>query len=555
MKYFITSALPYANGALHFGHLAGAYLPADAITRHLRLLNHEVKFISGTDEHGVAIMLNAKKANKSYKDYVNYWHAQQKSLFDKFQVEFDFFGQTSSDYHAEEVRIWFNELYEKGFIETREDKQLFCNDCKNHLPDRFVEGECYLCKHPKARGDECPSCGAWIEPTKLISPVCKICNSKNIKEVSVTQYYLLMNKYYHGFKAWLETKRGKWRKTVFPYLESLAKEKLEDRAISRDLDWGIDVPLPEAKGKKLYVWFDAPIGYISNLKECLRREKSSDHYLDDWANNSNVTIVNFIGKDNIIFHGIIFPVMSMICGRSRPVDDLPANQYLVLNDQKFSKSDGVSVSFDAVAAIDKYGPDALRYYLYSILPELSDSSFDWKDFEAKVNNELANNIGNLINRCLKFFHKNWVDGISVKSWGAITSSEAFKKLKIKIEEGNEELSNYRIRQGLDVVMKMGHEINTFFSDLAPWAQIKTDQLAAQETILKTSLMIVVLAIRLEPYIPNLSGKILDLYSTKFTDEVKRQIYIGDFNALKDIFGDHVILKNAPDALVPKIEIA
>ena len=279
-KHLITSALPYANGPIHFGHLAGAYIPGDVYYRHLKNCGEETIHICGSDEHGVAIMLNAKKANKNYKEYVDEWHEQHKRVFEKYDIVHDYFGQTSSEYHAEEVKEWFNSLNEKGYIGTKDGEQLFCNDCKNHLPDRFVEGQCYKCDYESARGDECPNCGELIDSIKLINPVCKICDSQNISQVTVTQYYLLMSKFHSEFREWFNSKKDFWRKTVWPYVNSLTEKELVDRAISRDLDWGIDVPLAEAKGKKLYVWFDAPIGYVSNTKEFFKSVGRDDDYIN-----------------------------------------------------------------------------------------------------------------------------------------------------------------------------------------------------------------------------------------------------------------------------------
>ena len=263
-KYLVTSALPYANGPLHFGHLAGVYIPADIYTRHRKLQRERAIHICGSDEHGVAIMLNAQKAKVPYQEYVDGWHKEHKALFDSFDINFEYFGQTSADYHAQEVLPWFKSLHEKGMIEPRDGQQLQCNDCHNHLPDRFVSGTCYECGYEHARGDECPNCGIIIDSVKLINPECQICGSKSIKEVTVTQYYLTLSKAHEKYRSWLEKKIPDFRKTVGNYVDSLTKENLHDRAISRDLDWGIDVPLAEAVGKKLYVWFDAPIGYVSN---------------------------------------------------------------------------------------------------------------------------------------------------------------------------------------------------------------------------------------------------------------------------------------------------
>ena len=296
---------------MHFGHLAGVFIPADTYTRHLKLTGKKAIHISGSDEHGVAIMLSAKKAGKGYKEFVDGWHANHKVLMDSFNVDFDFFGQTSADYHAKEVTPWFKALHEKGMIEPRDSQQLQCNDCHHHLPDRYVQGKCYNCGYDEARGDECPNCGIIIDSVKLIDPVCQICGSQNIKETTVTQYYLTLSKAHTEYRKWFEENSAVFRKTVKGYVDSLTKENLHDRAISRDLDWGIDVPLAEAVGKKLYVWFDAPIGYVSNTKKWLEETGSSEDYKKDWWQNPETKIEHFIGKDNIIFHCIIFPVMSM----------------------------------------------------------------------------------------------------------------------------------------------------------------------------------------------------------------------------------------------------
>ena len=546
-KYLITSALPYANGPIHFGHFAGAYLPGDMFTRHHRLLGHKCKHICGSDEHGVAIMLNAKKEGKDYKEYVDGWHKNHAELFKRMEVDFDFFGQTSADYHAEEVKTWFDKLNDKGLIGTKDNQQLYCNDCNNHLPDRFVEGTCYSCASTGARGDECPDCGILIDSVKLKDPICKICGSRNIKEVTVTQYYLLLSKYHKEFREWFETKEGFWRKTVYPFVDSLTREGLHDRAISRDLDWGIDVPLPEAKGKKLYVWFDAPIGYVSNLKQHLKETGSLEHYLDDWFKSDDVELTHFLAKDNIIFHTIIFPVMGMASGVINPPYDVPANQYLNLEGKQFSKSRGWYVDLDQ--AISDFGSDALRYYLISILPENSDSSFSWSDFQAKINGELANNVGNLVNRCLKFFHKNWNEGLEAEYFSDF-DKEKFQK---HILEHKSLLDSKQFKKGLEKVMSISAEVNTFFSDLAPWAQIKDDEEAAKKTIALTSEMIFILGILLRPYLPILSSKILSLYRDILSDGNMKEIYSGNLDVLERVFVSGLKINGTPDALVPKIE--
>ncbi len=549
-RFLITAALPYANGPIHFGHMAGAYLSSDVYNRHRKLQGHETLFISGSDEHGVAIMLNAKKAGEEYQEYVNKWHNEHANLFKEFAVEFDYFGQTSADYHEEEVIRWFKSLHEKGFIGTQDCQQLYCNDCHNHLPDRFVEGTCYKCDYEAARGDECPNCGEFIDPVKLTNTVCKICGSNNIKEVTVTQYYLLMSKYHKEFRAWFATKQG-WRKTVYPYVDSLTKENLVDRAITRDLDWGIDVPLPGTEGKKLYVWFDAPIGYISNTKKYLMDTNSDQDYLKDWWNNADVELSHFIGKDNIIFHTIIFPTMSMASGIAKPADQVPANQFLNLEGKQFSKSTGHYV--DAHAAMKDFGQNALRYYLLSILPESTDSSFSWEQMQAKVNNELANNIGNYLNRCLKFTQKNWPDGMPGEYFSGFAASEGGAELKADLQELHEYLDSSQIKKGIEKAMNIGQKANNFFSDNAPWAQIKVDKDLAGKTLAYSSLYALCLGVVFAPFLPKLSADILNHFKEKLNDDIKTKIYNGELEVLNDLFANGHHFSEKVEALVPKIE--
>ncbi len=550
MKYLITSALPYANGPIHLGHIAGVYLPADIFTRHKKLKGENAIHISGSDEHGVAIMQNAQKAKKSYQEYVNEWHKIHKDLFEKYDIKFDFFGQTSAPYHKEETLKWFNDLIDKKLIERRAEQQLQCQDCKNFLPDRFVEGECYVCGYAEARGDECPSCGTWIDPLKLLKPVCKFCNSKNVSAVDSFQWYLMLSKSHQEFQKWFETKKNHWRKNVVPFVESLTKDNLVDRAITRDLDWGIDVPLPEAKGKKIYVWFDAPIGYVSNTKQYLKEIGSKEDYIKDWWAAKDVTIVNFIGKDNIIFHSIIFPVMSMGTGFVNPVTDLPANQYVNLEGKQFSKSKGWYV--DADEAITQFGSDALRFYLTSLIPETSDSSFTWKGLELKINSELANNIGNFINRVMKFSAKNWPEGMKTEKFNAFFTDHQ-KGVEDFIKEYHDLLDSYQIKRGQEHLLALGSKVNQFITERAPWSEFKVDQEKAGETIAISTAYVLVIGTFFSPYLPQLSKSILSYFGLTSESEVVKKIYQGDMKALKDFFAHDFKLQVDPQGLVPKID--
>lgn len=551
MKHLITSALPYANGPLHFGHIAGVYLPADIFTRHKKLKGEKAIHISGSDEHGVAIMQNAQKAKVPYQEYVNNWHKTHKALFDRYEIKFDFFGQTSSDYHREETLKWFHKLHDKKFIEKKDEKQLQCQDCKNFLPDRFVEGECYVCGYKEARGDECPDCGTWIDPLKLKNPVCKFCNSKNVATVDSFQWYLKLSKYHSEFSTWFNTKKSTWRKNVIPFVDSLSKDELVDRAITRDLDWGIDVPLPEAKGKKIYVWFDAPIGYVSNTKKWLETIGSKEDYLKDWWQNKDVTISNFIGKDNIIFHAIIFPVMSLSSGIVNPVNELPANQYVNLEGKQFSKSKGWYV--DADEAMDLFGSDALRFYLTSLIPETSDSSFTWKGLELKINSELANNLGNFVNRSMKFLKSKWPEGIPGRSFEAFKSEGRVAELEAFFKAHHELLDSYQIKRGQEHIMELGGKVNLFITEKAPWTQFKSSPDDAAQTIATASVYTLALGVLLQPYVPGLSQKILEYFGLESSDRRVGEVYQGNIQTLLTHFENGFKLEVEPAGLVPKID--
>ncbi len=545
-RFLITAALPYANGPLHLGHIAGVYLPADIYARHCRLLGRETLFVSGSDEHGVAIIQNAQKANQDYQSYVDSWHQEHKNLFQKFGISFDFFGQTSADYHHRETKEWFKALDEKSAFEKRGILQLQCQSCSNWLPDRFVEGTCYVCGYKKARGDECPDCGTWIEPLKLIEPVCQFCGGREIESREVTQWYLKLSSFQAVYEKWLEGKSG-WRKTVYSYLQSLAKEGLPDRAITRDLDWGVDVPLEEAENKKLYVWFDAPIGYVSNTKEYLKQNGLPEQDYQKWWQNPDTQISNFIGKDNIIFHGIIFPLMSLISEKANPVDELPANQYLNFMGKQFSKSQGHYVETDKV--LEEFGVTALRYYLCTLIPENSDSSFDWQEFEARVNGELANNIGNFLNRSLKFANKNFAEGFSDSALEQARNSKVLQETGVLFEEMKQELDCFNLKKALDKALKIGHTSNEYFSEQAPWGLLKTDPAAAEIVLAASVFLGLQIGLAFSPFLPELSEQLRQIFL------VSEESWKSGYQRPENLFGlgkDKLKIAGEIHALVPKI---
>jgi methionyl-tRNA synthetase len=337
---------------------------------------------------------------------------------------------------------------------------------------------------------------------------------------------------------------------VVPFVESLTKDNLVDRAITRDLDWGIDVPLPEAKGKKIYVWFDAPIGYVSNTAQFLKESGSKEDHIKDWWGNKDVTIVNFIGKDNIIFHSIIFPVMCLGTGFVNPVTDLPANQYVNLEGKQFSKSKGWYV--DADEAIAQFGSDALRFYLTSLIPETSDSSFTWKGLELKINSELANNVGNFINRAMKFSASKFPEGIKAEKFDAFFASHA-SEVESFIKEYHELLDSYQIKKGQEHIMGLGSKVNQFITERAPWTEFKTDPEKARETIAISTAYVLVIGTFFAPYLPQLSQSILSYFGLDQKSDLVQKIYRGDLKAMKEFFSKDFKLMVDPQGLVPKID--
>lgn len=549
-KYLVTSALPYANGPLHFGHLSGVYIPSDIYVRHRRMQGQRVVHICGSDEHGVAIMISAEKEGLDYKSYVNKWHAEHKELFKRFEVDFDFFGRTSEPYHKDEVLVWFDLLYKNGFIGKASEKQLYCIDDKRFLPDRYVEGTCYVCNYPNARGDECPNCGEWIDPTRLKNPVSKISGSRNIEVREAEHYYLLLKKMETEFRKWFATKEKEWRPVVTGFVKGLLEAGLIDRAISRDLEWGIDVPLAEAKGKKLYVWFDAPIGYVSNTKQWLKETGSKEDYLKDWWDADGVEISHFIGKDNIIFHAFIWPCMIMGSRRTHMPTEVPANQFVNLEGKQFSKSSGWYI--DARKAVDTFGADSLRFYLSGLIPETGDSSFSWNDF-ASAHEELGNKFGNFINRALTFIEKYWPDGLPAEAFDKALGHPELAKIKGFHDRIIASLDQFEFTKARAELILFAQSANEFFQAQAPWKAIKTDQNLAAEILALSTVYIAIMGTLISPFVPGLSRKMLAHFEGYLSEEAIRKIYSGDYAPLKTAFAQGWKNPKKAEILVPRIE--
>ncbi|MEM5880886.1 MAG: methionine--tRNA ligase, partial [Candidatus Aenigmatarchaeota archaeon] len=366
-RILITSALPYANGPLHIGHLAGAYLPADIYTRFQKLKGRDAIHICGTDEHGVAITLSAKKENKTPRELVDYYHENIKNTFDRIGIYFENFSRTTKEIHYKLSQEFFLKIYNKGYIEKREVKQFYCEYDKMFLPDRYIIGICPYCGYDKARGDQCEKCGRWLEPTDLKEPKCSLCFRTPIIKDSF-QYFFKLNEFENQLKEYIQSKKDKWKENVLNFVNNWLREGLKPRAITRDLEWGVPVPLEEAKGKVLYVWFDAPIGYISSTIEW-NKDKWEVYWKD-----KDTKIVHFIGKDNIVFHAIVWPAMLMAEGSYNLPDEIPANEFLNLMGDKISTSRNWALWVDEL--LDRFEPDFIRFFIAYIMPENKDSDFN-----------------------------------------------------------------------------------------------------------------------------------------------------------------------------------
>ncbi|MCS7245673.1 MAG: methionine--tRNA ligase [candidate division WOR-3 bacterium] len=498
-RILITSALPYANGPLHIGHLAGAYLPADIYTRFQKLKNRDAIHICGTDEHGVAITLSAKKENKTPKALVDYYHENIKNTFSRIGIYFENFSRTTRKLHYELSQSFFLSIYNKGYIEKRKVKQFYCENDKIFLPDRYITGTCPYCNYDKARGDQCEKCGKWLEPTELIEPRCTLCNSGPVLKDSF-QYFFKLNEFEERLREYIASKKNKWKENVLNFVDNWLREGLKPRAITRDLEWGVPVPLEEAKNKVLYVWFDAPIGYISSTKEW-----SKDNWEKYWK-DKDTKIVHFIGKDNIVFHSIVWPAMLMAEGSYNLPDEIPANEFLNLMGDKISTSRNWALWLDEL--LDRFEPDYIRFFIAYIMPEYKDSDFNLHDFKDRVNNELINKYGNLISRTLSFivnFFESKIPDVELSE----ENIKDFNEIKKYISEAENYIENFEFRKALSTILSGVDYINAYIDRQKPWNLIKYDKEQVKRVIFTTIQLIRSISISFEPYIPFSTKKVLD----------------------------------------------
>ena len=504
-RFTITSALPYTNGPIHIGHLAGAYLPADIYARYKRLCENDVAFICGSDEHGVAISIKARQEGSSVKSIIDKYHNLIKDTFEEFGISFDNYSRTSNAIHHETSKQFFRKLDQDNCFEIKTTQQLYDENEKQFLADRFIEGECPKCGFEKAYGDQCESCGASLSPDDLINPKSKLSGSKPVfKETK--HWYLPLGNYEDFLNKWiLEGKKGIWKPNVYGQVKSWIDQGLESRAISRDLDWGIPIPRDDAKGKVMYVWFDAPIGYISSTKEWAKRE--SKNWEDYWK-KSDTKLIHFIGKDNIVFHCIIFPSILEAHGEFILPENVPANEFLNLEGRKISTSNNWAIWLHEYLNDFKNMQDSLRYTLTVNSPENKDNDFTWKDFQSRNNNELVAILGNYINRVFILTEKYFNN--VVPKYEEIDSNQIIK-IYDYVSLISSSLDKFKFRDAVNHLIDLARTGNKYLADKEPWKLYKENNIKEVEQILFISIeTCALISILSEPFIPNSAKKIRDI---------------------------------------------
>ena len=503
----VTAALPYANGGVHIGHLAGVYVPADIYVRYLRLKKKEVVFIGGSDEHGVPVTIRAKKEGITVQEVVDRYHDLIKKSFEDFGISFDVYSRTTSDIHNKFASDFFRTLYDKGVLEEKVEEQ-FCDEVTGEfLTDRNIVGTCPRCGAEGAYGDQCEKCGATLSPEELINPTNKNNPGHGLVKKPTKNWYLPLGKYQDWLKQWILEGHKEWRSNVYGQCKSWLDMDLQPRAMTRDLDWGIPVPVEGAEGKVLYVWFDAPIGYISNTKELCDAHPEKWGTWQKWWQDPETRLVHFIGKDNIVFHCIIFPTMLKAHGDYILPDNVPANEFLNLEDDKISTSRNWAVWLHEYLVDLPGKQDVLRYVLTANAPETKDNNFTWKDFQERNNSELVAIYGNFVNRALQLTKKYW-NGV-VPACGELQEVDQkaiaeFKDVKEKVEQY---LDVFKFREAQKEAMNLARIGNRYITECEPWKVWKTDPKRV-ETILNISLQLVAnLAIAFEPFLPFSSEKL------------------------------------------------
>lgn len=539
----VTAALPYANGGVHIGHLAGVYVPADIYARYLRLKNQEVIFIGGSDEHGVPITIRAKKEGITPQDVVDRYHSMIKKSFEEFGISFDVYSRTTSKTHEQLASDFFKKLLEEGKLQEQESEQYYDEEAHQFLADRYIKGECPHCHYDGAYGDQCEHCGTALSPLELINPTSTLSGSKPVIK-KTKNWYLPLNDYQQWLKEWILQGHKEWRSNVYGQCKSWLDLDLQPRAMTRDLDWGIPVPVEGAEGKVLYVWFDAPIGYISNTKELCEQAPERWGSWEKWWKDEDTRLIHFIGKDNIVFHCLIFPTMLKAHGGYILPDNVPANEFLNLENDKISTSRNWAVWLHEYLVDLPGKQDVLRYVLTANAPETKDNNFTWKDFQEHNNSELVGIYGNFVNRALQLT-KKYFEGV-VPACGELLdidkqTLEEFKDVKQKVETL---LDAFRFRDAQKEAMNLARIGNKYITECEPWKVWKTNP-ERVKTILYVSLQLVAnLAIAFEPFLPFSSKKLRQLINMDTCDWSQ----LGSTDLLK---ANHHLAE--PELLFEKIE--
>ena len=540
----VTSALPYANGGVHIGHLAGVYVPADIYVRYLRLNHRDVVFIGGSDEHGVPVTIRARQEGITVQEVVDRYHEMIKKSFEEFGISFDIYSRTTSKIHHKFASDFFRTLYDKGVLEEKTEEQ-FCDEVTGEfLTDRNIIGTCPRCGAEGAYGDQCEKCGATLSPEELINPTNRNNPGHGLVKKSTKNWYLPLNKYQDWLKEWILEGHKEWRTNVYGQCKSWLDMDLQPRAMTRDLDWGIAVPVEGADGKVLYVWFDAPIGYISTTKELCDANPEKWGNWEKWWKDEDTRLIHFIGKDNIVFHCLIFPTMMKAHGEYIMPDNVPANEFLNLEGDKISTSRNWAVWLHEYLVDFPGKQDVLRYVLTANAPETKDNDFTWRDFQARNNNELVAILGNFVNRSLVLTHK-YFDGV-IPAAGELTdydraTIEEFNGVKDSL---NANIEEFHFREALKDAMNLARIDNKYLADTEPWKLAKTD-MERVATIMNVALQITAnLAIAFEPFLPFSAEKLRKMLNLAAADWSK----LGSIDILAA--GSHI---EKPELLFEKME--